>query len=303
MSLGKEALLANANVESAYRLVPVHPQDRMLQAVKWRDHIYVDAMLPFGLRSAPKVFNTLADAFHWVLQQQGISHILHYLDDFIIVAPPDFPQCQDQLSTLLRVAATLGIPIASHKTEGPAVALTFLGTEVDTVAGELRLPREKLQRVKTLLNEWGDKRVCRRRDLESLVGLLNHVCKVVRPGRSFLRRMIDLLHTRTSRTAHPSAATPIRLNREFRADLAWWQSFVEDWNGIFFLSTLQYLPVFHVASGTWGCGAWHGLMWFQVKWSDTTTRLPIAVKELLPILIGCTIWGAHWSSHRVVRAL
>lgn len=30
---------------------------------------------------------------------------------------------------------------------------------------------------------------------ESLIGLLNHACKVVRPGRSFLRRMLDLLHS------------------------------------------------------------------------------------------------------------
>ena len=40
----------------------------------------------------------------------------------------------------------------------------------------------------------GDRSACSRTELESLIGLLNHACKVVRLGRSFLRRMIDLLH-------------------------------------------------------------------------------------------------------------
>ena len=51
--LGKGPLLAKMDIESAYWLVPVHPQDRILQAAEWDAQIYVDLMLPFGLRSAP----------------------------------------------------------------------------------------------------------------------------------------------------------------------------------------------------------------------------------------------------------
>ena len=57
--LGKGTLMAKVDIESAYRLIPVHPLDRLLQAIKWRDHIFIDAMLPFGLRSAPKIFNAV----------------------------------------------------------------------------------------------------------------------------------------------------------------------------------------------------------------------------------------------------
>ena len=302
VSLGKAAMMAKIDIESAYRLIPVHPHDRPLQAVQWLGQIYIDTMLPFGLRSAPKIFNAVADAFHWHLRQQGIRHILHYLDDFIIIAPPNSPQCKSDLSTLMHVAGTLGIPIASHKTEGPATSLTFLGIEVDTVAGELRLPRDKLQRLKDLLVQWGNRKVCTRKELESLIGLLNHACKVVRSGHSFLHRMIDLLHAR-SHAHHVSTQTLIRLNMGFRADLAWWQGFVEEWNGTSFLHTPRDLPSLHVASdasGHWGCGAWWGAAWLQMEWSATTSTLPIAVKELLPILIGSAIWGQAWSYHRVV---
>ena len=182
--------MAKVDIESVYRLVPVHPHDRALQALQWQGQLYVDPMLPFGLRSAPKIFNAIADAFHWHLEQRGINHGLHYLDDFIIVAPPESRRCQEDLNTLLRAASVLGIPIVSQKTEGPATSLVFLGIEVDTVAGELLLPRDKLQRLKDLLHQWGSRRVCARRELESLIGLLNHACKVV-SLRAFVSTLDD----------------------------------------------------------------------------------------------------------------
>ena len=55
MQLGRGSLLAKVDIESAYRLLPVHPQDRVLQAMKWGGQVYIDPMLPFGLRSAPKI--------------------------------------------------------------------------------------------------------------------------------------------------------------------------------------------------------------------------------------------------------
>ena len=47
--LGKGALMAKFDVESAYRNVPVHPSDRYLLGMKWRNQYYVDLALPFGL--------------------------------------------------------------------------------------------------------------------------------------------------------------------------------------------------------------------------------------------------------------
>ena len=32
------------------------------------------------------------------------------------------------------------------------------------------------------------------------------------------------------------------------------------------------------ASGSWGCGAWHGSAWFQVQWDDRSQPLTIAEK-------------------------
>ena len=53
------------------------------------------------------------------------------------------------------------------------------------------------------------------------------------------------------------------------------------------------------ASGSWGCGAWHGSAWFQVQWDVRSQPLTIAERELIPIVLGCTAWGQSWSGHRV----
>ncbi len=152
------------------------------------------------------------------------------------------------------------MPLAAEKVEGPTSRITFLGIEIDTTVGVLCLPHDKLQWLVSMLHEWSGKRSCTRKEFQSLIGSLQHACTVVKPGRAYLRRMIDLL-----RVAH-HPYHHIRLNREFRSDLAWCISFAEHWNGVPFIS--GSLPSFSASdvSGNWGCGAWHGEEWFQLEW-------------------------------------
>ena len=50
--LGRGALMAKFDVESAYRNVAVHPSDRHLLEMKWRNQYYVDLALPFEIGRA-----------------------------------------------------------------------------------------------------------------------------------------------------------------------------------------------------------------------------------------------------------
>ena len=124
---GARALMAKFDVEAAYCNVPVHPSDRYLLGMKWRNRYYVDLALPFGLRSAPFIFNALSDMVEWILvHPYQISALLHYLDDFITAGPPDSLQCANNLSTALAVCKQLGLPLHSGKCEGPATVLVVL---------------------------------------------------------------------------------------------------------------------------------------------------------------------------------
>ena len=63
------------DIKSAYRLIPVHPQDRPLLGMCWDKRVFVDNALPFGLRSAPKIFNAVADALEWIIKARGVERV------------------------------------------------------------------------------------------------------------------------------------------------------------------------------------------------------------------------------------
>ena len=63
--------MAKTDIESAFRLFPVHPDDWELLGMFWNGFYYFDKVLPFGLRSAPFIFNQLSDAIEWILQKRA----------------------------------------------------------------------------------------------------------------------------------------------------------------------------------------------------------------------------------------
>ena len=78
------------------------------------------------------------------------------------------------------------------KLVGPARCLMFLRIEVDTASMQLRLPRDKLEKLESQL-KWASVRCAiPKEELESLVGLLQFATKVVRLGRPFLCRLYAL---------------------------------------------------------------------------------------------------------------
>ena len=83
IQLGRGTLLAKIDIKSAFRLLPVHPADRHMLGMRWNGDIYIDTCLPFGLRSAPKLFDILAEFLAWVAKQSNVSFLIHYLDDFL----------------------------------------------------------------------------------------------------------------------------------------------------------------------------------------------------------------------------
>ena len=107
----------------------------------WEGALFVDAALPFGLHSASK--NAVADALEWMVGQEGITSLFHYLNDFLIVGSPGSLECSRHLTTLLALFEQLGVPVAMDKLEGPTTSLTFLGIQIDTISMELYASRKR----------------------------------------------------------------------------------------------------------------------------------------------------------------
>lgn len=120
-------------MSSVYCTVPVHTDDQGLLGMKWEGKKFVDASLPSGLRSAPKLFNAIMDALRWILVEVGVDSIHYYLDDFLIFkVGREVRDAEQVLERAPSICAKLGVTIAMHKTEGPTWVLTFFGIELDT---------------------------------------------------------------------------------------------------------------------------------------------------------------------------
>lgn len=87
---------------------------------------------------------------------------------------------------LVSTSSELGVPLEPSKLEGLAQCLVFLGIKVDTVALQLCLPQAKIQQLCEKLQLCIQGRSLTKRELQSLVGMLQFATKVVRPGRLFL---------------------------------------------------------------------------------------------------------------------
>ena len=293
---GRNAWMAKLDLQSAYRMVPVHPYDRPLLAIKWRDRVYEDHALPFGLRSAPKIFTAVADGLAWALIQSGITVMLHYLDDFFFCCPNQSNACKEALDIAVPLCKSLGLPVAPHKVVGPKTVLSFLGIIIDSERQELRLPADKLSSIKALLRKFLGKRSATKHELQCLIGHLNHAARVVKPGRTFLREVISTM------TIPKHSYHRVRLNVHCRADIAWWAQFCQSWNGIAFFPNMPAgLTSISDASGAWGCGAFvkQSNQWFQLQWPPAWSSKDIAVKEMVPIVISTAIWGRSWSNSTV----
>ena len=209
--------------------------------------MYVDTALPFGLRSEPNIFTAVADALAWAMVCNGVRELLHYLDDFLVFGAQE---ANLTLTCALETCRRLGFQVAPEKVEGPSTCLAFLGIEIDTVASEVRLPSTELSRLQQLWDEWLSRRSSTKRQLQSLLGYLNHAA-TVRPGRMFIRNLIEAIR-RTDRPHHF-----VRLNSQFRADFLWWHEFANQWNGVSYMPALvSSVTVTSDASGSWGCGAY-----------------------------------------------
>ena len=186
-----------------------------------------------------------------------MSFSIHYIDNYLTVGLAASPI----VNIIKAVCKEFGVLLALEKVEGPATCLTFLGIVLDTRKMEIRLPDEKLTRIRCEVAGWLQRRTATKKQILSLVGLLQHATKVIRQGKTFVARM----YKAAAKVEEISYYT--RLNKEFKSNLFRWHYFLEHWNGLSLLRPVKQviladLQIQTDASGTWGCGAVWCLHWF-----------------------------------------
>ncbi len=298
-SVGQGAVMSKTDIEHAYKLLPVHPEDIPALGILWDNQLYFDCTLPMGSRSGCALFEKFATALEYIAWDNGCGPLCHILDDFFFVSR-SAEEADKKLQKFLNICKYLGIPIATAKTQS-GTCITFMGIELDTMGMQARLPVDKLDKCKSLLEKYQLRRSISIEELESLTGLLNFACSVVTPGRPFLRRLYQLMWGLKRRKPY----FRVKLTKGAKEDLRMWQYFLTHYNGVtMFLPNSSIedstLHLFTDASGSLGFGLILKPQFAYSTWPESWKKHNIVLLELYPILLAFKMFRKKLQNMRVI---
>lgn len=293
--------MAKIDLRHAYRSVSIHPTSYQATGCKWRfsgddfDTFFYDTRLPFGAKCSPEIFHRLTQAVRRMMARRGYHGIIVYLDDFLVIGS-SYHDCEQKYDILLALLQDLGFSISWRKLVTPTQCLTFLGVQIDTKACTLTLPAAKLQELQTLIAQFRHKRRATKRQLQRLAGKLNWACRVVYGGRTFLRRILDLMNSMSS-------TAKFRLTTPFHLDIAWWDRFLHVFNGKRPFLCRQPTVDVMTDSSSLAAGAFFRGDWFYFHFASDNppwSVLHINHKETLAITLAAKRWAHLWANHKVL---
>lgn len=313
--------MATVDIDSAYRTVTVSPSHWKYQGLRWpvngHDAYIMDTSLCFGLKCAPYAFNQFSNFVKRCLQRRGFVSVISYLDDYWVTGS-SFEECQTVQMTLIEILGSLGFLVSFKKCSTPSTCVTYLGIEFDSVSMSIALPKEKLDAMIGEFRFFHGKSRATIKQLQRICGIISHASKVIKGGRTFSRRMLDLLK------GLPPTKKRVRLSNEFLKDLNWWESVSIKFNGkelIIPYNNGEGLTLITDASkngygylygDTWQAGFYNtsllpegheDLLQSHHHWQNVTVKLEennINILELIPVWLCIQSHEAEWSNQHVV---
>lgn len=302
-SFGPGALMAKLDIESAFRLLPLHPSSFRFMGFRFEGMYFVDRCLPMGCAVSCAYFEKFSTFLHWcIADYTGHRGVAHYLDDFLFVGPGDSGACGELLSGASVLFGSLGVPVAPDKTQGPSSCLSYLGIEIDTGSGCCRLPADKVAKLVGQIEDCLSRDRVRLQRVQSVLGSFNFACRIIPMGRVFCRK----LERSTAGVSSPHHT--IRLSKELKADLRMWLLFLRSFNSELLWPRApepnSVLQLFTDAAGSTGFGAFFQGDWcvgrWPQDWLDRGLGTNMLLLELFPIIVAVELWAARLANHSIV---
>ena len=106
--------------------------------------------------------------------------------------------------------------------------IVFLGVDFDTQKLTMSVPGDKVQEIRSDLQMWVKRTTATRRELQSIIGKLFWVSKMVKHSRSFISRLLQQLRDIHGTTENKK----VPLSPECKKDLTWWSMYLRTFNGV-----------------------------------------------------------------------
>ena len=310
---GRNCLMAKVDWKSAFRQIAVHVDDWPLLGLHWRNQWFFRLVLPFGLRSSPYLFTCFAKAFAVILRARGISFLMYYLDDILVIGRADTDECAAGVALIEQLAAELGITLHPTKRAGPTTHIDFLGLGIDSEHMRLFIPADKRKRVASALRALVDRRQASYRELQKVAGSLGFITNVLQPGRVILRSIFT--HMSTLRHRHVAHHHHIDLPQTLIEDFQWWIQLLDRFE--YTEPIIRSIPsdpadAPHIYTDACETGAGAVLMvadgssarilgWWHLPWPEAMSnqRWHINALEYATVLIALSTWAPSYTNGHI----
>ena len=220
---GKGAYMSKGDVESAFRIVPIQPQDWHLLGIHFNRRFYINICLPFGASISCAIFKNIGNLLQWIAQRWANHPISRYLDDFF-TAHILQQVCDSIMQTIHDTCSEVGILMSPSKRVYAMQVIEFLGLLIDTLLIIGCIPADKqrdiLQHIMNVLKSECQTAML----LQSLAGKLNFIAKAFPLGRPFIQSLYTAAVGK-----HPKRLVPV--DEVITQDLLLWAYFMHDFKG------------------------------------------------------------------------
>ena len=315
LKAGRGAYMWKRDLKRFFLQLPLDPVEYSKVGVIWRGMFFFFVCLAFGLRHSGLSGQRVSDAVSWILRQMGLDtdmemlyQICNYVDDFGGVESTE-QRAYAAFNALGELLNDLGLQESRKKAVPPTTCITFLGVQFDSNLMEMSVPPEKITEVKAEIARWARKSTISKRELQSLLGKLFWVAKVVKYARAFMGRLLDQL--RSLSKVHDGKK--VKFSEESKKDVIWWGEYLEHFNGVAMIVNEDPIPLSYeqlldtpdrICAGDatpTGGGAWHG----SEYWCGSLPawlldpRIPIHVKEFWTMIVSAKLWGDSWTGQTI----
>ena len=313
---GRFSYMWKRDLSRFFLQIPLDPNEYHHVCMIWRGLVFFFLGLAFGLRHSGLQGQRLTDAVSWIHRRRGLEtpdesmfNVVNYSDDLGGVEETKV-RAFESYSLLATLFTDLGLDESLKKAEEPSHQMVYLGVMFDSVAMEMRVPPEKLAEIKAEIKLWTKKTTITKKNLQSLLGKLFWVAKVVKFARVFMGRLLQQLRT----MGNSKDTFKVKLTDDSRKDIKWWARYLEHFNGIqlivnedpFLLDLDQMMDRtadFCAGDATpTGAGAWHDKYFWSRKLPEhmQDPKIPIHLKKFWAVIISARLWGDSWSGRSIV---
>lgn len=181
--LARGCFMASIDLKDAYYAVPISVESQKYLCFQWKGSFLKFRAMPFGLTSAPRIFTKILGPIFSTFRDRGFLGFPYVNDSFIMGFSRK--DCAEAVSWLRDTFEKLGFSIHPKKSMfEPETSLVFLGYRLNSVAMTVQPTEEKCKKVSDKITSVRSKDSLGIREVASLAGLLNDVCKGVDYGLS-----------------------------------------------------------------------------------------------------------------------